>query len=327
MSVVMPAEWAPQDWIWIGFPHLAEEWSGAISEAQEQIAAFANAVALTGDRVRLVVRDLANEIRASGLCDPLVELYRANYGDIWLRDTGPLIVSENGRRLARLFRFNGWGGKYRMPGDNEIGALLAQSVPVPSTRANWILEGGAIDGDGAGNCVTTEQCLLNRNRNPDMSRRDIARALSAELGMNHVLWLGEGLVNDHTDGHVDNLARFVAPNVIALPEASGSDDPNREIYKNALDRARYWSVDVVTIPSPGRVEINGEVQPASHMNFTITNQTVIVPLYGTKYGDAALKAIEGLFPTRKVIGLPADKILMGGGSFHCASQQLPDLSG
>jgi agmatine deiminase len=323
----LPPEWHPQAWLWIGFPHDAAEWPGVLARAQEQIAAFANAVAETGQEVRLLVRDAANEARARALVGAGVRLERRSYGDVWLRDTGPLVVAgEEGTAEARLFGFNGWGGKYLMAGDQTIGAELAASAGLPARRGEWILEGGAIDGDGTGLAVTTEQCLLNRNRNPALGRREIEARLGDELGLERVLWLGDGLLNDHTDGHVDNLARFVAPGVLALPEARGDDDPNAAIYVDAAARARRFGLEVAAVPSPGRIVSGGMVQPASYMNFVITSDLVVVPVFGAPRDDEAVAAIAALFPTRRTVGLMADAVLAGGGGFHCASQQMPALS-
>ncbi len=319
----MPPEWQAQDLLWIGFPHLADEWSGQIDRAQEQIALFASAVAETGQAVRLVVRDAANAARAASLVSGKVTLDTRVYGDVWLRDTGPLVVSDGQARTARLFDFNGWGEKYLMPGDREIGADLAASVGLPATRADWILEGGALDGDGTGLVVTTEQCLLNPNRNPHLSRADLDMRLARDLGFARVLWLGDGLINDHTDGHVDNLARFVAPNRLALPVATGADDPNAAIYADAAARARDFGVDVAEVPSPGRIEWGGMVQPASYMNFVITTHAVIVPIFGSVHDDDGVAAIAALFPGRETIAIMADAVLAGGGGFHCSSQQVP----
>jgi agmatine deiminase len=291
--------------------------------AQEQIASFANAVAASGQEVRLIVRDGANEARARALCSAAVKLERRVYGDVWLRDTGPLVVSDGQRRLARRFGFNGWGGKYIMPGDTEIGAELAESAGLAVEPCDWILEGGALDGDGTGLVVTTEQCLLHPNRNPDLSRADIEARLARDLGFTRVLWLGEGLVGDHTDGHVDNLARFVAPNLLALPRATAADDPNAAIYADAKARAEAFGVTVRDVPSPGRVEQDGRIEPASYMNFVITSKLVVVPIYGTPHDADGVAAVAELFPDRKVIGIMADAVLAGGGSFHCASQQMP----
>ncbi len=321
--MIMPPEWAPQDWIWIGFPHLAEEWPGWLEPAQEQMADFASAVAESGQAVRLLVRDEANEARARALVSGKVTLERRVYGDVWLRDTGPLVVKDGQTRTARRFGFNGWGGKYLMPGDMEIGARLAHDAGLPVTTIPMILEGGAVDGDGTGLVATTEQCLLNPNRNPAMSRGAIEAQLAEHLGFTRVLWLGDGLINDHTDGHVDNLARFVAPNRLVVPEATGTDDPNAAIYADAAARAEVFGVEVVRIPSPGRIERDGRVEPASYVNFAITSHLVVVPTFGSPHDAEGVAAIAALFPDRDCVGLPGDAVLAGGGGFHCASQQMP----
>ncbi len=323
MTFRMPPEWAPQDWLWIGFPHDSEEWPGYLARAQEQIAGFANAVADSGQEVRLLVRDEANEARARELISGAVTLERRTYGDIWLRDTGPLVVAQSGKRKAMRFGFNGWGGKYLMPGDQTIGAELAADAGLALEVPDWILEGGAVDGDGTGLAVTTEQCLLNPNRNPALTRSDIERCLIRDLGFDRVLWLGDGLINDHTDGHVDNLARFVAPGVLALPRASAADDPNTAIYADAKARAEAFGVTVKEIPSPGRIERDGKIEPASYANFAITSHLVVVPTFGSPHDADGVAAIAELFPDRATIGLPGDAVLAGGGGFHCASQHMP----
>ncbi len=321
--VRMPPEWHPQQWLWVGFPHLADEWPGFLGQAQEQIAAFASAVADSGQEVRLVARDAANAARAAALCSAAVKLEVRRYGDVWLRDTGPLVVQRDGALKAKRFGFNGWGGKYLMDGDQTIGAELAASAGLAVETADWVLEGGALDCDGTGLVVTTEQCLLNPNRNPDLSRTQIEARLQADLGFDRVLWLGEGLINDHTDGHVDNLARFFAPGVLALPRATGADDPHAAIYADAKTRAEAFGVQVKEIPSPGRIEVNGRIEPASYMNFAVTSRLVVVPVYGSPHDADGVAAIAELFPDRTTVGIMADAVLAGGGSFHCASQQMP----
>ncbi|WP_305097776.1 agmatine deiminase family protein [Croceibacterium aestuarii] len=324
-TMPMPAEFAPQDWLWIGFPHRADLWGEFTDPAQEQIAAYANAVAATGQDVRLVVHDDANEARARRLVSAAVTLERHPYGDIWLRDTGPIVLFDDaGRRFARRFRFNGWGGKYDdMEGDREVGESLARSAGLELSFADWVLEGGAIDSDGTGLVVTTEQCLLNPNRNPVLSREEIEARLARDLGFTRVLWLGEGLACDHTDGHVDNLARFVAPNTLAIPLSAGPDDPNAAVYADARARALAAGVAVADVPSPGLVGDDEGAEPASFMNFAIGNDIVVVPTYGTAHDADGVAAIASLFPGRETIGLPADAVLSGGGSFHCASQHVP----
>ena len=323
LSVRMPAEWHPQHWLWVGFPHDSVEWPGYLARAQEQIAAFASAVADSGQEVRLLVRDAANAARAAALCSGTVQLEVRRYGDVWLRDTGPLVVQRGEAQVAKRFGFNGWGGRYLMDGDQQIGADLARDADLPVETADWILEGGAIDGDGTGLVVTTEQCLLNPNRNPALSRGDIEARLASDLGFDRVLWLGDGLINDHTDGHVDNLARFVAPGVLALPRATGADDPNAAIYADAKARAEAFGVSVCEVPSPGRIATAGRIEPASYMNFAVTTRLVVVPIYGSPHDADGVAAIAELFPDREVIGIMADAVLAGGGSFHCASQQMP----
>ena len=322
MGVTMPPEWAPQAWLWIGFPHLAEEWPGYLAAAQDQIAGFANAVAESGQEVRLLVRDAANEARARSLVSGAVTLERRVFGDIWLRDTGPLVRADG---TAVRCRFNGWGGKYLMEGDQTIGAELAGDASLPVIEADWVLEGGAIDSDGSGTVLTTEQCLLNPDRNPKLSRSDIEARLERELGFDRVVWLGDGLVNDHTDGHVDNLARFVAPGEVALPRATCKGDLNAAVYTDARARLLAAGLRVRDIPSPGLVTRGDFVEPASYANFAITTDLVVVPTFGSLHDDDGVAAIAALFPDRATIGLPADAVLAGGGGFHCASQQMPRL--
>ena len=175
----------------------------------------------------------------------------------------------------------------------------------------------------SGTVLTTEQCLLNPNRNRDATHEDIEGRLEHDLGFERVIWLGEGLLNDHTDGHVDNLARFVAPGRVAIPTAA-KDDPNEAVYRDAAKRLKAAKLDIVTLPSPGRIENeDGDVIPASYMNFYIGNAAVVVPQYGAPNDKAAVAVVQALFPGRVAIGLRADHVLTGGGSFHCISQQVP----
>ncbi len=319
-----PPEWSPHEAVWIGFPSAPDLWLDDLDGAQEQVAAFARAVHADGlgEAVRLICATEAAAERAVALKTGAA-IHVMPFFDIWLRDTGPLVLRRDGARIAVDYRGNGWGGKYPSPLDDALGGLLAASVPLPREPRHMILEGGAIDVDGAGLLVTTEQCLLNPNRNPFMSKDDIEAELRLSLGVERILWLGEGLKGDHTDGHVDNLARFVAPGVLALPEPDGPDDPNADIYADAWARAEAFGVELVPIPSPGRVEIDEEVAAASYMNFYIGNAAVVVPVHGAANDQAAINALKPLFPGRLVVGLPTDHILTGGGSFHCISQQVP----
>lgn len=323
MSPPLP-EWAPHHAVWIGFPSDPELWLADLEPAQREVAAFAEAVHAggKGEKVWLVASHPAAAEIASRLA-PFADIMVEPFGDIWLRDTGAIVMGSGKDRRAQGFGFNGWGGKYDLPGDDTIGERLAARAAFSYSRASWILEGGAIDHDGSGTVVTTEQCLLNPNRNAAMSREDVERALARDLGFERVTWLGEGLANDHTDGHVDNLARFVAPGRIAIPTAA-TDDPNIGVYRDAARRLRKTKLDVVTLPSPGRIETSdGDIVPASYMNFYIGNSAVVVPQYGAPNDRAAVEVVQALFPGRVAIGLRADHILSGGGSFHCISQQVP----
>jgi agmatine deiminase len=318
-----PAEWAPHALVWIGFPSHAELWEADLGPARDEVAAFARAVWAEGkgEAVHLVAANGEAAAAARKLA-PFASVIEKPFGDIWLRDTGPIVVTGAGPARAVSFPFNGWGGKYDLPGDDLIGRRLAEGIGLHVRRAEWILEGGAIDVDGTGLVVTTEQCLMNPNRNAFLSRGEIEEKLLADLGLDRVLWLGSGLMNDHTDGHVDNLARFVGAGRIAVPEPA-EVDPNEAVYLDAIARALRFGLDVVPVPSPGRVLRDGEIVPASYMNFYIGNAAVVVPQYGAANDEAAVAAIQGLFPGRVAVGLRADHILTGGGSFHCISQQVP----
>jgi agmatine deiminase len=319
-----PPEWAPHDFVWIGFPSHAELWEADLEPAREEVAAFAQAVHASGkgEEVRLVAADPESAAAARRLA-PFANVVEQKFGDIWLRDTGPLILAGDGRRSVRSFRFNGWGGKYELEGDDSVAPRLAATIGLAAEERDWVLEGGAIDVDGTGLCVTTEQCLLNPNRNPGFDQPEVAKRLAADLGIERLLWLGQGLRGDHTDGHVDNLARFVAEGRLAVPVPESSADPNAEAYGDARYRAEAFGLEVAPLPSPGRVEKDGEIVAASYMNFYIGNTAVVVPTYGAANDQAAVELVGALFPGREAVGLRADHVLTGGGSFHCISQQVP----
>jgi len=277
MALIVPAEWSPHRALWLGFPSHEELWEEDLDAAQFEVAALARALAGPGDeRVRLLVAGDAAEGAARALLEGSgVEIVRGQFGDIWLRDTGPIFV-DDGRAMG--FKFNGWGGKYQLEGDDTVAEQIAAAAGAPLVNNSFILEGGAVDHDGLGTILTTRQCLLNPNRNPGWDQAAAEAALKASLGAKKVLWLGDGLVEDHTDGHVDNLARFVGPGVVACPVAFGRDDPNAEIYAETarllagMTDAQGSPLQVMRIPSPGRIlNEDGDVVPASHMNFLIAN--------------------------------------------------------
>ena len=333
MTLTVPAEWSPHRAFWLGFPSHEDLWQEDLVPAQAEVAALARALAGPGgERVRLMVCGDAAEAAAKALLDGVggVELVRGQFGDVWLRDTGPIFARRGEAQAAIGFRFNGWGGKYVLEGDDTVGEQIAAAAGAPLTTHDFVLEGGAVDHDGFGAVLTTRQCLLHPNRNPGWTQTGAEAALAQALGARKVLWLGDGLEGDHTDGHVDNLARFVAPGVVACPVAFGRDDPNAEVFADTARRlagmtdARGAPLQVARIPSPGLIEDeDGEPMPASHMNFIIANDAVVAPIYDEAAGGFALEALRGLFPERAVIGLPSKALLTGGGSFHCISQQEP----
>ncbi len=331
MSRPVPAEWAPHRAMWLGFPSHADLWEDNLVPAQDEVEALARALAGPGgERVRLMTGtpegDAEARRRLGGVAG--VDIIAGRFGDVWLRDTGPIFLGPD---AAAGFRFNGWGGKYDLPHDDEVADQVAAVAGVDLVRSDAILEGGALDHDGEGTILTTRQCLLNPNRNPGWTEAAAEAALARDLGARKVLWLGDGLQNDHTDGHVDNLARFAAPGVVVCPVGFGAGDPNGEVYDAAartlsgMTDAAGRALTVVRIPSPGWIEVDGVGgAPASHMNFIIANRAVILPVYGE--GLAARLAAQGLaeaFPGREVIPLPSNALLSGGGSFHCISQQEP----
>jgi agmatine deiminase len=333
MTLTVPGEWAPHAAMWLGFPSHGDLWEDNLKPAQREVAALARALAGPGgERVRLLVAGDEAATAAAALLAGVagVEIVRGDFGDIWLRDTGPLFVIDGEAVRASGFRFNGWGGKYVLEGDETVAEQIAAASGVPLTAHDFVLEGGALDHDGFGTVLTTRQCLLNPNRNPGWDEAQAASALGASLGARKLLWLGDGLLNDHTDGHIDNLARFVAPGVAACPVAFGRNDPNAHVYDETaralagMTDVRGAPLQVMRIASPGFIDDGeGRPAPASHMNFIIANGAVICPIYEEQAGAFAIEALRSLFPERQVIGLASRAILTGGGSFHCITQQEP----
>lgn len=340
-SFLQPAEWARHSAVWSAWPSHADLWLEDLEPARAEVAALFSAIAdvdpqtgqTRGERLRILacgdeaVASATNALHGKG-----AEIIPATFGDIWFRDTAPIFVQSGKGLEAACFRFNGWGGKYVLDGDDQVAAQVAAKAGVPGLRNDWVLEGGSLDVDGEGTALTTRQCLLNPNRNPDLTQRDIEQRLRDSLGIESLVWINEGLLNDHTDGHVDNIARFVAPGVVACMEPAGNDDPNARALKDIIATlktakdAKGRKLEVMTIPSPGAVtDEDGEIIPANPMNFYIGNSTVVVPLYDSASDAAAVEAIAKLFPGRRTVGLSARAVITGGGSFHCITQQQPEV--
>jgi agmatine deiminase len=324
----LPAEWSPHTATWTAWPSHAELWQEQLGTARTAVARLVAAVA-ESETAEVLVPDEAQEASArAALPAKNVRFHRVPFGDIWLRDTAPRFLVGQAGCSACVFDFNGWGGKYVLEGDDRVGERIAAIARCPSFRVPFVLEGGAVDVDGEGSALTTRQCLLHPNRNGRIEERDAERVLSQSLGVDCVLWLDSGLMNDHTDGHVDTVARFVRPGALVAMEPRAADDPNaralRAILRDAalLRDARGRKLEVLRVPSPGRVlDAAGRVMPASYVNFCITNTLVVVPTYGVAWDDEAVELIGRCFPGRRALGIDARSLLTGGGALHCITQQ------
>lgn len=332
-AVSVPAEWAPQKAIWTAWPANAAEWNDDLASPRADVANLVRALAAHGNKVRLLVAGGEAEVSARAALDGVCDIVPAKYGDIWLRDTGPIFARRGGKRIALRFKTNSWGGKYDLPDDATVGDDVARISGTAIERHEFVLEGGAIDQDGLGTILTTRQTLLNPNRN-GWSKAEAEQALIGALGARKIIWIDEGLKNDHTDGHIDNIARFVAPGRVVCQAPAGSDDPNAATLDAIAETLAQATaavgkpLEVVRIPGPGLYRnALGEVSPASHMNFIIANGVVVVPVYGTPTQATALAALQDVFPDRKVVGISSRGLLgsgeAGGGSFHCITQQEP----
>ncbi len=330
--VSLAPEWAPQRAVWTAWPWDAREWDGDLAAPRRDVAALVRALA-PHVRVRLLANGAEAEASARAAVGDGAEIVPARYGDIWLRDTGPVFARDERGPVALRFRHNGWGGKYLLDGDETVGDEIARTAGAPVRRFDFVLEGGAVEHDGDGTLLTTRETLLNANRNA-WSEADAEAALRDAFGVRKIVWLERGLEHDHTDGHIDNLARFVAPGRVVCQIAAGADDPNAGVYAEiaatleaAID-ARGRKLEVIRVPSPGRVlGASGEAVPASHMNFVIANGIVVMPAYDTPSAEPARAALQAAFPDRHVIALPSRGLLgagdAGGGSFHCITLNEP----
>ncbi len=325
-NLLVPAEWAPQRVMWSGWPSHGDLWLENLEPARAEVAKM---IALLAEDQKVNVMAMgADAVKAAKAALPSknVEIFDFKFGDMWPRDTGPIFTADG---TALRFLNNGWGGKYDLPHDDTIGDDIANAMKAPMRKFDFILEGGSIEWDGEGTILTTRECVLNKNRN-DWSEAEAEKALKEAFGAQKILWLDGGLVNDHTDGHIDNIARFIAPGKVVCQRPFGKDDPNAAIFKKItydleqMTDAQGRKLEVLRISSPGLVKNeDGEPVAASHVNFLIGNKTVIVPTYDTPSAQEAVTALQKLFPGRKVTGVYSRAILTGGGSFHCMTQQVP----
>jgi agmatine deiminase len=346
----MPAEFEPHAGCWMLWPERSDNWRQGAAPAQAAFAAVAESIAAS-EPVTVGVSDAQYE-RARSLLAPAIRVLELSSDDAWMRDVGPTFVVGDGERRGVDWRFNAWGGRdgglyFPWDRDERVAAKVLAVEGADRYRAPLVLEGGAIHVDGEGTVLTTEECLLNPNRNPARSREQIERHLLDYLGAERVLWLGRGVFEDETDGHVDNLACFSRPGVVLLTWTDEASDPQHEISRDARERleatvdARGRALEVVLLPSPGPLTIGEEeaagveqveaTQPrrpgdrlaASYVNFYLANGRVVMPLLDPRHDEEAARIIAGTFPEREVVGLPAREILLGGGNIHCITQQVP----
>lgn len=323
----VPAEWEPHECCWLAFPYLAEEWPSNLDSAQRSIAALCRTIADVGnEKVRLLTKDqrvteIARDLMGSS---SNIECIPTNYGDCWVRDTLPLLGHAPDGTLGALgFRFNGWGKKFEMPFDDEVGQWLRGHTHAKGFPSDLVLEGGALEFDGQGTFITTASCALNQNRNPDLDRAGVEQALSSLVSIERLIWLERGLNHDHTDGHVDMIARFVAPNTVMCTRAGGKG-LNVTVVHAIEAELKESGLTVLTLPWPGEIFApDGAPLPATYCNFYIANEAVILPFYGVPADEEARDTLAAAFPGRTVVGLPARDLLWGGGAFHCATQPQP----
>jgi agmatine deiminase len=344
-SFHMPAEWEPHEATWIGWPHNRSDWPGKFAPIPWTYAEIVRRLTM-GEIVRILVLSKAHEERArrvlmSSRADvSRVEFFRIPTNRGWTRDFGPIFVRKNARKTEIAvvrFRFNAWAKYPNWQKDDRVAERAARmlGVRVIAPGANgrdFVLEGGAIDVNGHGSLMTTEECLLDQKiqvRNPGLSKKDTEACLVASLGVSNVLWLGRGIEGDDTHGHVDDICRFVNPRTVVLcREPNPSDYNHRALEENRerLESARLEDgsrPEVVFLPMPERLEFKGRRLPASYANFYISNAAVIVPTFNDPNDRVALGIIADMFPDRPVVGIHAVDLVWGLGTLHCLTQQQP----
>ncbi|WP_073922518.1 agmatine deiminase family protein [Streptomyces sp. CB03911] len=330
MTFRMPAEWTEHDGCLMAWPTRVELWGDTFEEVKREYAQVARAIA-EFEPVTMVARPGQGE-EAHALCGDEVEVVELPLDDSWFRDSGPIFVlGLEGERAGVDFRFNAWGEKHHpYDTDDKIAAALLERLGVERIDSRMILEGGAITVDGEGTLITTEQCLLNPNRNPGMSKAEIEAELVAKLGVSTVIWLPYGgLLDTETDGHVDGVCAFVAPGkvVVQLPADPAHPDfermrANRAVLEAAVD-AQGRKLEVIDLPQSAFVQVNGKETEVGYLNFYIANGGVVVPVADIPEDEGALAVLAAALPGRKVVGVRSRVIAYGGGGVHCITQQVP----
>ncbi|HSS20870.1 MAG TPA: agmatine deiminase family protein [Pyrinomonadaceae bacterium] len=337
----MPAEWRRHSATWLTWPKDPETWPERVPQVEEIYLQMMAALA-PHEIVNLLVDDEQTETavcaRSSFPGAENIRFHQLRTVDSWIRDYGPnFLVDDEGGLAYNDWIFNAWGNKYaELKKDNSIPKRLEDSLGLPRFQPGVVMEGGSIEVNGAGCVLTTEQCLLNPNRNPQLNKIEIEQFLKSYLGVEKVLWLGEGIVGDDTDGHIDDIARFVAPDVIVAAVEEDPEDANFELLQDNLRRlqlltdVRGRQFEIVTLPMPGVVggastdNRNLDRLPASYANFYVANGVVLAPVFGHKNDSRAVETLEKLFPDRRVVAINCEPLVWGMGTIHCVSQQQPE---
>ena len=334
-----PAEWAPHTATWLSWPHKEESWPGKIATIYRPYTEFIKAVS-GGELVRInVVNEqmaafAKEQLLAVGVDLKKVEFFEFSTNDAWYRDHGPafLINSDTKQKAIVDWGYNAWGDKYPPYDlDDVIPTKIANRFNLPVYHPGIVMEGGSVDFNGKGTVLTTTACLLNKNRNPHLNQQQVEAYLQNYYGVEQVLWLGDGIVGDDTDGHIDDITRFTDEDTVVTVVEENKNDENYHILQENLETLKTMrllngkQLNIVELPMPDPVYYDGQRLPASYANFYISNAAVVVPTYRCKNDDKALDILTQCFPDRKVIGIDSTDIIWGLGSFHCLSQQEPSI--
>lgn len=333
----MPAEWEPHDATWLSWPHNEDTWPDGLEPVERALAAAAHAIA-QGEQLYVNVLGEEHEEHVRSLLAATGALRRTRFfhvptNDAWVRDHGPLFLTRQGPRpelAATSWGFNSWGGKYPPWDDDDAASTrMAGALGVRTFERDMVLEGGSIDVNGQDMLLTTRSCLLNPNRNPRLDADAIERRLKEDLGVDHVIWLDDGIAGDDTDGHVDDVTRFVAPRTVVTVVEDDPSDSNFEPLRDNLVRLRGLRMrdgsplEVIPLPLPRPIWIRGDRMPASYANFYIANRVVVVPTFSDPADRQALDALQRVFSDREVIAMDCRDLIYGLGAIHCLTQQVP----
>lgn len=331
-----PAEWHKHKATWLSYPHNENSWPGKIETIYPSYNLFIKELAQV-EQVHINILDenqkswVESELKKISCNMKNVFFHPFKTNDAWIRDHGPAFVLNEKEKAIVNWNYNAWGGKYPSELDNLIPEQIADYLDLSSFEPGIVMEGGSVDFNGVGDLLTTEACLLNENRNPELSRDEIEDKLREFYGVENILWLKDGIDGDDTDGHVDDLTRFVNEDTVVTMVEPDKNDDNYEVLKENLDLlskmrlANGKQVNVVELIMPARVEYEEQRLPASYANFYIANDKVIMPLYKCEQDEKAFLTLESVFKDRKIVGIDSTDIIWGLGSFHCLSQQEPEI--